>query len=187
ATGFSKACGRAELQLALEASKAALEDAGISPHEVDGFVSYSMDTSPSIDVARGLGCENGSYFGLVDYGGGAACATIMHAAMAVATGAAEPVVCYRALNERSGARFGAALDVSACGVDARAANYTWYLPYGLMPPASWIAMLAQRYMHNYGATSEDSGRASVLDRKHAATNPKAWFYAQPITMADHQA
>lgn len=85
ATEFSKASGRTELQLALEASKAALDDAGIAPHEVDGFVSYSMDTSPSIEVARGLGCENVSYFGLVDYGGGAACATIMHAAMAVAT------------------------------------------------------------------------------------------------------
>ena len=187
ATEFSKASGRTELQLALEASKAALDDAGISPHEVDGFVSYSMDTSPSIEVARGLGCENVSYFGLVDYGGGAACATIMHAAMAVATGAAETVVCYRAFNERSGARFGAALDVSSWGVDARAANYAWYLPHGLMTPASWIAMFAQRYMHNYGATSEDFGRVSVLDRKHAATNPKAWFYEQPITMADHQA
>src|SRR5699024_4126742 len=153
----------------------------------DGFVSYSMDTSPSIEVARGLGCENVSYFGLVDYGGGAACATIMHAAMAVATGAAETVVCYRAFNERSGARFGAALDVSSWGVDARAANYAWYLPHGLMTPASWIAMFAQRYMHNFGATSEDFGRVSVLDRKHAATNPQAWFYEQPITMADHQA
>jgi len=187
ATEFSKESGRTELQLALEASQAALNDAGIAPSEVDGFVSYSMDTSPSIEVARGLGCENVTYFGLVDYGGGAAAATIMHAAMAVATGAAETVVVYRAFNERSGNRFGSAMDVTGWGVDARAAHYAWYLPFGLMTPASWIAMFAQRYMHLYNATSEDFGRVSVLDRKHAATNPEAWFYGKPITLEEHQA
>lgn len=186
ATEFSKESGRSELQLALEACKAALEDAGISPHEVDGFTSYYQDTSPSIDVARGLGCENIRYFGMVDYGGGAAAATIMQAAMAVATGAADVVVAYRAFNERSGQRFGAALNVEGWGIDARAANYAWYLPHGLMTPASWIATFAQRYMHNYGATSEDFGKVAVLDRHHAATNPKAWFYDQPITLEDHQ-
>ena len=44
-----------------------------------------------------------------------------------------------------------------------------------------------RYMHEYGATSEDFGRVAVADRKHAATNPAAWFYEQPITLDDHQA
>ena len=186
ATEFSKESGRSELQLALEACKAALDDAGISPHEVDGFTSYYQDTSPSIEVARGLGCENIKYFGMVDYGGGAAAATIMQAAMAVATGAADVVVAYRAFNERSGQRFGTALNVEGWGIDARAANYAWYLPHGLMTPASWIATFAQRYMHNYGATSEDFGKVAVLDRHHAATNPKAWFYDQPITLEDHQ-
>ena len=41
-------------------------------------------------------------------------------------------------------------------------------------------------MHKYGATSEDFGRVSVLSRKHAANNPKAWFYQRPITFEDHQ-
>ena len=48
-------------------------------------------------------------------------------------------------------------------------------------------MFAQRYMHDYGATSEDFGRVSVADRKHAATNPAAWFYERPITLEEHQA
>lgn len=186
ATEFSKESGRTELQLALEACKAALDDAGIHPSEVDGFTSYFQDTSPSIDVARGLGCTNIKHFSMVDYGGGAAAATIAHAAMAVATGAADVVVAYRAFNERSGQRFGTALNVDGWGVDARAANYAWYLSHGLMTPASWIAMFANRYMANYGATSEDLGRVAVLDRHHAATNPKAWFYEQPITLQDHQ-
>src|SRR5258706_2866659 len=48
-------------------------------------------------------------------------------------------------------------------------------------------MTPRRYMHEYGATSEDFGRISVADRKHAATNPKAWFYGKPITLEEHQA
>jgi len=48
-------------------------------------------------------------------------------------------------------------------------------------------MLTRRYMHEYGATSEDFGRVSVADRKHAATNPKAFFYGKPITLEEHQA
>ena len=48
-------------------------------------------------------------------------------------------------------------------------------------------MFARRYMHDYGATSEDFGAVAVADRRHAATNPAAWFYEQPITLEDHQA
>jgi acetyl-CoA acetyltransferase len=70
---------------------------------------------------------------------------------------------------------------------AEAAQFTWTVPFGLMTPASWVAMSARRYMHDYGATTEDFGRVSVACRRHAANNPAAWFYQQPITLADHQA
>ena len=46
--------------------------------------------------------------------------------------------------------------------------------------------IAQRYMTQFGATSEDFGRIAVLDRKHAANNPNAWFYNRPITLNEHQ-
>ena len=55
ATEFSKESGRSELQLCLEACKTALDDAGIAPRDVDGLVTFSMDSSPSIMVGRGLG------------------------------------------------------------------------------------------------------------------------------------
>jgi acetyl-CoA acetyltransferase len=48
-------------------------------------------------------------------------------------------------------------------------------------------MFARRYMHAYGATSADFGAVAVADRRHAANNPNAWFYEQPITLEDHQA
>jgi acetyl-CoA acetyltransferase len=58
---------------------------------------------------------------------------------------------------------------------------------GLATPAATVAMVARRYMHAYAATSEDFGRVAVADRRHAATNPHAWFYRKPITLAEHQA
>ena len=100
--------------------------------------------------------------------------------MAVATGIAEVVVCYRAFNERSGFRFGRA---DRTGPEL---VYNWYSRFGLATPASWVAMFARRYMHEYGVTSEDFGRVAVADRKHAATNPKAWFHEKPITLEEHQ-
>src|SRR5258708_35633504 len=107
--------------------------------------------------------------------------------MAVATGAAQVVVCYRALNERSGRRFGqvsvgAVQAPTSSGIDNGGPS-----PMGLSTPAATVAMAARRYMHVYGATSADFGMIAVADRRHAAINPHAWFYGKPITRPDHQA
>ena len=186
ATEFSKDSGRSELKLAVEAVRAALDDAGLAPADVDGLVTFSMDSSAEIAVAREVGAGELTFFSLIGYGGGAACATVHQAAMAVATGAANVVVCYRALNERSGRRFG---QVSVAAVQAATSSgidNSWHYPMGLATPAATVAMAARRYMHTFGATSADFGAVAVADRKHAATNPAAWFYQRPITLADHQ-
>jgi len=180
ATEFSKNSGRSELQLACEATVDALQDAGLEPSDVDGMVTFTQDSNNEIEIARGVGIPALTFFSRIHHGGGAACATVQQAAMAVATGIAEVVVCYRAFNERSGFRFGRTDRVSP-GME-----YGWYAPYGLVTPASWVAMHARRYMHDFNVTSADFGVVSVADRKHAANNPKAWFYERPITLEDHQ-
>jgi acetyl-CoA acetyltransferase len=185
ATEFSKNSGRSELQLAGEAVLAAVADAGLQPSDVDGLTTFTMETNSEIEVARTAGLGDLTFFSKIGYGGGAACATVQQAAMAVATGVADVVVCYRAFNERSGHRFGSGAHRGEPTAEGIAMS--WVSSFGLMTPASWVAMFAQRYMHEYGATSEDFGRVSVADRKHAATNPKAWFYQQPITLEEHQA
>ena len=187
ATEFSKDSGRSELRLAAECVRAAIDDAGLRPSDVDGLVTFTMDTNAEIAVAREVGIPELRFFDQIGYGGGAAAATVQHAAMAVATGVADVVVCYRAFNERSGHRFGQfntdlAVRATSAGVDA-----SWSYPMGLGTPAANVAMVARRYMHAYGATSEDFGRVAVADRRHAATNPTAFFYGKPITLADHQA
>lgn len=186
ATEFSKDSGRSELRLAVECVKEALDDAGLRPSDVDGMATFTMDNNPEIEVNRSLGGGDLRFFSRTHYGGGAACAPVLHAAMAVATGVANVVVCYRAMNERSQQRFGIGVQALPNRPNPEAVHFGWHSPYGLLTPASWVAMNARRYMHEFGATTEDFGRVSVADRKHAATNPKAWFYQQPITLEDHQ-
>jgi acetyl-CoA acetyltransferase len=187
ATEFSKNSGRSELRLAAEAVRAALDDAGLRPADVDGMVTFTMDSNAEVAVARELGIGELTFFGQVGYGGGAACATVHHAAMAVATGAAGVVVCYRALNERSGRRFGQVAVGAVAAPTSSGIDNGWHYPMGLSTPAATVAMAARRYMHVYGATSADFGAVAVADRRHAATNPLAWFYGKPITLAEHQA
>ena len=146
-----------------------------------------MDNNPEIEVARAIGAGPLRFFSRIHYGGGAACGVVMQAALAVASGAAEVVVCYRAMNERSQQRFGIGTTPRAAVATTETAHFGWYTTFGLYTPASWVAMQAQRYLHDYGATTEDFGRVSVACRSHAATNPNAWFYGKPITLADHQA
>ncbi|MGB0189867.1 MAG: lipid-transfer protein [Nocardioides sp.] len=187
ATEFSKESGRSELQLAVEAVGHALRDCGIAPSEVDGLTTFTMDNNSEIAVARELGMGELRFFSRVNYGGGAACGTIQQAAMAVATGVADVVVAYRAFNERSGMRFGQVSSWANAQVNTNGLDNAWSYPMGLSTPAGTVAMQARRYMHEYGATSEDFGRVAVADRRHAATNPEAFFFGKPITLEDHQA
>jgi acetyl-CoA acetyltransferase len=173
--------------MACEAVLAAVADAGLRPSDVDGLVTFTADTNAEIHVARNTGMGELSFFSRVGYGGGAACGTIAHAAMAIATGLADVVVCYRAFNERSGLRYGLGQADRMADTGADSAAYAWMTPFGLNTPAQWVAMFARRYMHEYGATSADFGRVAVLDRARAATNPAAWFHGRPITLAEHQA
>ncbi|WP_258341174.1 lipid-transfer protein [Saccharopolyspora gregorii] len=187
ATEFSKDSGRSELQLAAEAVRAAVTDAGLEPSDVDGLVTFTMDENTEIAVARELGVPELRFFSRVHYGGGAACATVQQAALAVSAGIADVVVCYRAFNERSGHRFGQVQAAAAAAPTSSGVDNGWSYPVGLGTPGAQVAMFARRYLHEYGATSEDFGRVAVVDRAHAATNPNAWFHGRPITLAEHQA
>lgn len=179
-TEFSKHSGVSELSLAAQCVKAACDDAGISPAEIDGFVTYTLDSTDEIEVARAVGAADLSFFSRINYGGGAAVGTIAQAAMAVATGQATTVVCYRAMNGRSGKRMGQGVSGEITSSDL--IHWSWYMPYGMLIPGSWIAMVANKYMHKYGVTREDLGRVAISQRNHALRNPRAYGYGKPLTM-----
>jgi acetyl-CoA acetyltransferase len=183
-TEFSKNSGRSELQLAAEAVRAALDDCGLRPTDVTGMTTFTLDTSDEIEVARAVGIGDLTFFSRIPHGGGAAVGVIEQAVMAVATGIADVVVCYRGLNDRSGMRYSVGVGEGIATADL--VHWSWYLPFGLVTPASWVAMFTQRYMHQYGCTSLDLARVAVSTRTHAVNNPAAYFYQRPLTIEEHQ-
>ena len=186
-TEFSKNSGRSELQLAAESIKAALDDAGLTPADVDGLITFTLDGSDEVGVSRCLGIPEVKYTSRIPQGGAASVAVIFHAMSAVLSGVCDVVVVWRAMNERSQYRFGQPMARGNIPAGGGSSFMEWCLPFGAQSPASWEALTAQAYMHAYGATNEDFGRVSVVLRKHAATNPAAWFCGKPITLEDHQA
>jgi acetyl-CoA acetyltransferase len=186
-TEFSKAAGRSETQLASEAIVAALADAGLTTTDVNGLVSYTIDPVEETELVRALGIPEINFSSRIPYGGGGSQGVLQHAVAAVISRAADVVVVYRAIKARSGERFGRA------GVGGRPTSQhsgstamQWCTPYGVLTPASWMSLNFVRYMHTYGTTSEDFGRAVVQFREYAANNPNAHFYKKPITVEDHQ-
>ena len=179
-TEFSKNSGRSELQLAAEASFAAIKDAGLTPADIDGMATFTLDSSDELLLMRALGIQEVNYWSRAPFGGAGANTTVMQAVAAVASGAAKHVLIWRAFNERSGHRFGQPQDPGTT------VGWNWYLPFGLDTPAKIYSLTFQRYMDRFGYTNEDFGHYTVVARDHAATNPAAWFYERPITIEDHQ-
>ncbi len=182
-TEYSKNSGVSELSLAVECVSKAIEDAGIDPSEVDGLTSFTLDTNDEVDIARAVGIGDVTFYSRIPYGGGAAIGVVHQAAMALATGSAKYVVVYRALNGRSGQRYSEG--VSGDIVTADLIHWSWYMPWGLMTPASWVAMFTQRYMHDYGAKAEDLAEVALAMRGHAVNNPAAFFHKRPLTMDEY--
>jgi acetyl-CoA acetyltransferase len=187
-TEFSRRAGRSELQLACESITTALADAGLRPADVDGLVSYTVDPVEETELVRSVGFPEIVYSSRIPYGGGGSMGVLLHAASAVASGAADVVVGYRAIRARSGAsRFGGAkTSPSPTSAHSGTTAMQWCMPFGVLTPASWMALNSTRYMHQFGVTSEDFGRAVVQLRAYAATNPNAWGYERPITLEEHQ-
>ncbi|MFK8019391.1 MAG: lipid-transfer protein [Pseudomonadales bacterium] len=177
-TEFSKNSGRSELQLAAEAVRDALDDAGLKPSDVDGMTTFTLDNTDEIELARAVGIGDLTFYSRVPHGGGAATGLIHQAVMAVASGMAECVVCYRSLNGRSGHRYSSG--VSGPLLTADAIHWGWYTPYGLMTPASWVAMYSQRYMHLTEDCQDAMFEIAHLQREFASKNPAALFYEQPF-------
>jgi 3-oxoacyl-[acyl-carrier-protein] synthase III len=72
-TEFSKESGRSELQLACEAVKAAIDDAGLHASDIDGMVTFTMDSSDEIDIARNVGIGDLTFFSRVHHCGRSGC------------------------------------------------------------------------------------------------------------------
>ena len=180
-TAFAKRLAASECELASMAILAALEDAGISPTEVDALSSYTMESTEENEIASNLGFGDIQFFSQVNYGGGAGCGVVSHLAMAVATGQANVAVGWRSRKRGSGPR------VWATSADRLRDDYKYTRPYGLIRPVDELAVLTRRYMHEYGATRDHLANVALTCRRMANNNPRAVMYEVPLTREQYMA
>lgn len=161
------------------AAQAALDDAGLGFDDVDGLLTTPQRVTgwsmPCGDVAEALGIQT-RYIATLDLTGASGCAMVHHAAMAIATGQCETVLCVGGQNLLSfNSRGGAVQSMAEAGSP-------FETHYGPLVPTKY-ALIAQRHMHEYGTTPEQLAEVAVALRAHAMLNPNAQMKT-PITVAD---
>ena len=186
-TPYSRRSGRSVEQLAVDAIRAAADDAGLDVRDIDGLVTFGLcDTAYSGVVGTSLGLRELNYFSDHTAGGNVACAVVIEAAMAVATGQAKHVAVYRALNGASGIRYG---DGPWSQMMATTSLFSDSEPQfldtvGLTMPAQHFALLARRHMIKYGTDHRDLAAVAITCRNHAALNERAQM-RKPLSLDDY--
>jgi acetyl-CoA acetyltransferase len=116
--------------------------------------------------------------------------SVINACLAVASGLANHVLCFRSVYEGSaqGDKGRAAVMPGGGGGGSgsfRANGFLqWNLPFSAPSAAIWIALFAQRHFHEHGTTREQMAQIALNARKNAQLNPKA-IYRDPMTMDDY--
>ena len=157
-TEYSKDSGRSELALAVDASARAIEDAGLKPQDIDGILRFAVDTSSEDEVMACLGIRDLTFYGELGYAGSAGAGLVTHAVSAIASGMATNVLLYRAMNGRSGRRYGAGAVTGRGGVGTTAFTE----PYGLSGAGP-----AGSYVH-------PAPNARIRDNQQAVREPWRW-------------
>ena len=180
-TKYSKNSGVTVLELATEACQKACADSGLEMDEVDGILSFNFgDSVPSMSVATALGLKDPQYVVEFSSGGNAANLTTLTATAVIKAGLANNVLCFRAMNGRSGFRLGGGRELAAHGVTQFTAPFGW-ITY---PQA--MAMWCRRHMIKYGTTKDQLGSVAVTCRENAVLNERAML-RKPLTLADYHA
>lgn len=183
--------GRAAMLHLAEATDRALASAGLTRADIDGICTYpgKVDGSPGSsplgtgEVRNALGLKTRWHSAVPD--GPAQMAPIMVAAMAVMTGQARHVLCFRALTESSSQTAGRRASIPGAGKAEIGGWLSWLVPVGAMSASNWAGWMATRYFHEFGMTREHLGMVAVGERKFAQMNPAA-VMQKPLSMEDHR-
>jgi acetyl-CoA acetyltransferase len=189
--------GRSELDLSVQASLAAIEDAGLTRDDIDGLSTYpgmgagtagfAGPTTPEVQDALRLRLNWHD-------GGGegpAQIRAVMAACLAIGAGLARHVLVYRTVTESTAQGMGGRSGIGGTGGGGHGAPrfgsfLQWYLPFGAVSAANWIALVGQRRIHEFGLTREQLAQIALNARRNAALNPNA-VYRDPMSMADYLA
>ena len=171
--------GRTAGALALEACRAAFEDAGLQAADVDGVATYpgGYDSVPVFYVSDALGIPRLDWFADLFGQMPAGISPVIAGAKAVAEGACEVALCFRSLTRHS--------QPPGLGFAGRVSgDMQFRAPFGDSLTSQWLAMWARRHMHEFGTTEEHLGQIAVTFRRHASLNEHAPL-RDPITLEDY--
>ncbi len=183
-TEFTRGTDRSVLELHLEASLAAIADAGLTPADIDGVMPNALAERNAEDFITNLGLRDVAFSSMQFSGGASTLSAVQGACLAVASGLARNVLVVAGRLGFSGQRVSTGT-VKASPVMAAIEEFE--KPFGNLVGMQWFAQAAQRHMHVYGTTSEQLGHVAVTQRRHANLNPRALMFHKPLTLEDHQA
>lgn len=184
-TEYVRGADRSSAELMLEASRAAIADAGLLPSEIDGLVLPPINISAE-EIAANFGIEDLRYAATVQMGGASPTSALQSAAMALAAGITDNVLIplgwlgYSAMRPKPGVRR-ESVNVPAM----RRAMVSYYVPYGAVAPSQMYSWIATRHMKTYGTTHEDMAAVAIACRKHAQLNDRALMKGRPLTLEQY--
>ena len=195
-SAIGRRLGRGELDLTIEACLAAIEDAGLTRDDIDGLATYpggsfgpaGFGGPGTPEVQDALRLRLNWHDGGME--GAAQSRAVFAACLAVAAGLARHVLVYRTVTEGSVQGSGGRQGIGGAGPSAGGSMprfggfLQWSLPFGAASAANWLAMIAQRRVHEYGLTRAQLGQIALNGRRNAAGNPKA-VYRDPLTLEDY--
>lgn len=184
---------RTPIDLTLDATFAALEHAGLTVDDIDGLATTpgwsqtaGMSPVPLRDIKNALGLRLNWFSSMLE--GPSTMTTIMNAAMAVATGQARHVLCFRTATQDAARRQAKVTPTDKGTGDSAARRWdgwqAWTFPFNGLSPVHAHAMLAMVRMQHYGLTREQMGVWVLNCRRNAMLNPTAVF-RDPLTMDDY--
>ncbi|MCP5179181.1 MAG: hypothetical protein R3E84_21480 [Pseudomonadales bacterium] len=180
-TEYTRGSGCTTRALGTRAVRAAIEDAGLTPADVDGMLSYSYnDSTPSPVIAGDLGIRLNFHMDV--YGGGSSTEALVGIAIGVIeAGMCKTVVIYRAMNGFSQVRIGG---TGSRGAQAGLSGDSLFTRgIGLMSAGQMFCQSFMRHMYDYGTTPEQVAHVKVIHSEHASNNPKA-YYRKRVTVED---
>lgn len=176
-------------ELVLQASMAAITDAGLDASEIDGILPPPGYISTE-EIAANLGIPDLHYAVTVNMGGASPTASLQSAVMAITAGIATNVLVVLGWNGYSALRPRADVRPTKRGMPPGPfveVSRNFYAPYGVRSAVQWYSMYINRYVRTYGIEPESAAAVALACRAHAQLNDKALMRGRPMTMDDYMA